>query len=143
MAAQAIPKILLVDDNRDFLQVTGEILRMKAGYDVILLEEGGRTFDVARQEKPDVIMLDVYMPNADGPQICRELKASDDLANIPILFLIVRGRSSQLLNNKKSETHHYKKNQHYGQYRFYSHNHRILSRYAPQMKVLPKEHSIM
>ena len=95
MAAQPTPKILLVDDNQDFLQVTGEILRLKAGYDVILLEEGRRTFDVARQEKPDVIMLDVYMPDADGPQICRELKASDDLANIPILFLTAVGAQAQ------------------------------------------------
>ncbi len=81
------PKILLVDDNREFLKVTEEILRRNTGYEVISLEEGSKTLEVAQKENPDVIVLDVYMPDADGPQICRLLKDSEELKNIPVLFL--------------------------------------------------------
>lgn len=91
MAASATPTILLVDDNLEFLQVTGEILREMAGYHVVPLDEGRQALEVARRENPDVIVLDVYMPDPDGPQVCRQLKASPELSNIPVLFMTAVG----------------------------------------------------
>jgi signal transduction histidine kinase len=55
----AIPKILLVDDNPDFLEVTERILSSRAGYNVLTLTEGSRTLEMAKNEKPDIIVLDV------------------------------------------------------------------------------------
>lgn len=81
------PKILLVDDNREFLNITREILERNTDYQVIPLAEGSRALQVARKENPDVIVLDVYMPDADGPSICRSLKKNKELKNIPVLFL--------------------------------------------------------
>lgn len=92
MAVAIKPKVLLVDDNREFLEVTESILREMTDYQVYSLGKGSETLEIARREKPDVIVLDVYMPDADGPQICRELKASPDLRNIPVLFLTAVGQ---------------------------------------------------
>lgn len=91
MAFTSDAKILLVDDNREFLDVTEEILRKMAGYNVVALEEGSRALEVAGREQPDVIVLDVYMPDLNGPEICHLLKASPELANIPVLFLTAVG----------------------------------------------------
>jgi signal transduction histidine kinase len=92
MAPLATPKILLVDDNRDFLEVTEKILDEMTDYQVVSLDQGGETLETALREKPDVIVLDVYMPGADGAQICRELKTTQDLQNIPVLFLTAVGQ---------------------------------------------------
>ena len=85
------PKVLLVDDNPEFLEVMERILTSRTNYNVLTLQEGERALEVTRSEMPDVIVLDVYMPGADGPQICRQLKALPEVANIPILFLTAVG----------------------------------------------------
>lgn len=89
------PKILLVDDDTAFLSATSELLRQKAGYQVISLSEGKQTLEIASEEMPDVIALDVYMPDVDGPQLCRQLKRDEVLRHIPILFLTGAGVSAR------------------------------------------------
>ncbi len=85
------PKILLVDDNTEFLNITQQLLQARTEYDILTLSEGSRTLEVSLKEKPDVIVLDVYMPDAEGPQVCRELKRAPEVANIPVLFLTAVG----------------------------------------------------
>ncbi len=85
------PKILLVDDNSEFLQVTKQLLHAKGEYEILTLDKGSKTIEYTKKHKPDVIVLDVYMPDAEGPQICRQLKATPELSNIPILFLTAVG----------------------------------------------------
>ncbi|MCX6640578.1 MAG: ATP-binding protein [bacterium] len=86
-AEQLRPTILIVDDNQEFLRAIEEILSLKAGFHVVCLSDGRKTMEVAAREQPDVIVLDVYMPGTDGPTICRWLKSTKKLANIPVLFL--------------------------------------------------------
>jgi signal transduction histidine kinase len=85
------PRVMLVDDNRDFLQSTEAILQTLAGYQVITLDDPCQALDTARREKPDVIVLDVYMPGMNGPQVCRELKNAPELRHVPVLFLTAVG----------------------------------------------------
>ena len=85
------PKILLVDDNTEFLNITQKLLQARTGYNILTLSEGSRTLEVSLKEKPDVIVLDVYMPDAEGPEVCRELKRVPEVANIPVLFLTAVG----------------------------------------------------
>ncbi len=84
-------RILIIDDNRDFLQAMEAVLHGFAGYEVYGLADPTKTVEVVRSENPDVIVLDIYMPEMNGPQICRLLKAAPEFRHIPILFLTAVG----------------------------------------------------
>ncbi|TKJ42146.1 hypothetical protein CEE37_00275 [candidate division LCP-89 bacterium B3_LCP] len=95
MQSKHTPTVLLVDDNKEFLDVTEKILREITGYNVLTLADGRETIQVATTQKPDVIVLDVYMPGRDGPDICRQLKGTQELDNIPVLLLTGGGNDAQ------------------------------------------------
>ena len=79
-------KILVVDDDPDLVDATSMILKAKK-YDVSVAYDGVEGLEKARNEKPDLIVLDVMMPKKDGYTLCRELKADPDLSGIPVLLL--------------------------------------------------------
>ena len=62
-------KILLIDDHRTVLRLLEAILRLK-GYDLLYAENGRQGLALARQEHPDLILLDVMMPEIDGYKVC-------------------------------------------------------------------------
>jgi PAS domain S-box-containing protein len=77
--------ILVVDDTDDLRTLTGEILRL-AGFTVIEARNGAEAL-VRANERPDLIVLDVHMPDMDGFEVCRRLKERADTAAIPVLYL--------------------------------------------------------
>jgi DNA-binding response OmpR family regulator len=79
-------KILVVDDDPDLVETTSMILKAKQ-YDVIAAYGGVEGIEKARAEKPDLIVLDVMMPDKDGYSVCKELKADPALSGIPVLLL--------------------------------------------------------
>jgi len=79
-------KILVVDDDPDLVEATSIILKTK-NYDVSAAYDGVEGLEKARNEKPDLIVLDVMMPQKDGYTLCKELKADPDLSRIPVLLL--------------------------------------------------------
>jgi len=79
-------KILIVDDDPDLVEAVSIILESK-GYEVVTAYDGVEGLKKARTEKPDLIVLDVMMPNKDGYEVCKELKADDTYRSIPILLL--------------------------------------------------------
>jgi len=79
-------KILVVDDDPDLVDATSMILKSKK-YDVSVAYDGVEGLEKARNEKPDLIVLDVMMPKKDGYTLCKELKADPDLSGIPVLLL--------------------------------------------------------
>jgi two-component system alkaline phosphatase synthesis response regulator PhoP len=79
-------KILVVDDDPDLVDATSIILKSRK-YEVIVAYGGIEGLEKARNEKPDLIVLDVMMPDKDGYTVCRELKADPDLSGIPVLLL--------------------------------------------------------
>lgn len=88
---QGPPKILVVDDNHDFLAAIETILRNMGGYQVICVDDPEKALPSAREHQPDVIILDVYMPGMNGPQVCRLLKSDPGVRHIPVLFLTAVG----------------------------------------------------
>lgn len=80
-------KILLVDDEADFVDATKFILESKGGYDVVVAYDGVEGLEKTKSEKPDLIILDVMMPNKHGYKMCEELKASEEYCDIPIVLL--------------------------------------------------------
>ena len=83
-------KILLVDDEPDILEIVGFNLT-NAGYQVITAENGSEGVKKARQEKPQLIILDVMMPEMDGIEACEQIRGIPELKDSIITFLTARG----------------------------------------------------
>jgi len=79
-------KILLVDDDVDFVEATKTILESQA-YEVIIAGEGDEGLRKAREENPDLILLDIIMPVKDGFAAVEQLKKDPQLSKIPTLML--------------------------------------------------------
>lgn len=79
-------KILVVDDDPASLEVLGAMLKGQ-GYRPILVSSGRQALDVAETEKPKLILLDVVMPDLDGLEVCRRLKAHARLKNVPVICI--------------------------------------------------------
>ena len=83
-------KILLVDDEPDILEIVGYNLSSE-GYRVITAENGLEAVKVAKKEKPQLIILDVMMPEMDGIEACEQIRKISDLSDTIITFLTARG----------------------------------------------------
>lgn len=83
-------KILLVDDEPDILEFIGFNLE-KEGYQVYTSNNGKKAIEIAKEVHPHLIILDVMMPDLDGIETCREIRASEGLKNVVITFLTARG----------------------------------------------------
>jgi two-component system alkaline phosphatase synthesis response regulator PhoP len=82
-------KILLVDDEQDILDLLSYNLE-KEGYDVYTAHNGIKCLEIARQIIPDIILLDVMMPEMDGMEACKEIRDDDRLKNVLVAFLTAR-----------------------------------------------------
>lgn len=83
------PKILVVDDEQHIVELV-EFNLTKEGYEVITAYDGETAIEKARQEKPDLIILDIMLPKIDGLGVCRKLYAENATQDIPILMLTAR-----------------------------------------------------
>ncbi|MEE8318854.1 MAG: response regulator [Dehalococcoidales bacterium] len=81
-----IPRILLIDDDPDFVEATRIVLESKP-YEVIVSYNGDDGLQKAREENPDLIILDVIMPGKDGFTTAEQLKKDAELKNIPVIML--------------------------------------------------------
>jgi two-component system, OmpR family, alkaline phosphatase synthesis response regulator PhoP len=89
-------KILLVDDEPDILEFMEYNLK-KEGYTVFLAKNGREALDIARKEKPVLMILDIMMPEMDGIETCRQIRAIPGLKNTLVAFLTARNEEySQL-----------------------------------------------
>jgi DNA-binding response OmpR family regulator len=79
-------KVLLVDDD-DMLRKMTEILLSKQGFEVLTAENGDKAIQQLKVMHPDVILMDVMMPDMDGFSVCREIKTNPVTAGIPIVML--------------------------------------------------------
>ena len=79
-------KILLVDDDEDFVEATKLVLESKP-YEVVAAYDGDEGLAKARQERPDLIILDIIMPVKDGFNAAEQLKKDPELRDIPVLML--------------------------------------------------------
>lgn len=83
--ANQFPLILVVDDEATNLQLLKQILRDQ--YRLLFAKDGARALELARQERPDLILLDVMMPGMTGYEVCRQLKADARTSPIPVIFV--------------------------------------------------------
>lgn len=88
--------ILVVDDNHDLVKTVERAL-MREGHEVIAASSGAVALSLMQQRRPDVIVLDVVMPDMDGFEVCRQIRAHPELGKTPVLFLTVRQEIEDVL----------------------------------------------
>jgi len=88
-------KVLLVDDSNTVLLMEKMILQ-KGPYEIITARDGVEGVAKAQSELPDVILLDVMMPNLDGLSACAAIRADPDTAHIPIVMVTTRGEEQNI-----------------------------------------------
>jgi pilus assembly protein CpaE len=84
-------KILVVDDDVETLRLVGLMLQ-RQGYQIIAANNGTQALSSAKLEQPDIILLDVMMPDMDGYEVTRQLRADPNTANTPILMFSAKGQ---------------------------------------------------
>jgi DNA-binding response OmpR family regulator len=82
--------ILVVDDDEDVAETIERSLR-RAGHEALVAHRGADALQIARQRRPELIVLDIMMPGMNGIEVCRHVRANPDLAKTPILFLTAKG----------------------------------------------------
>lgn len=88
-----MPKIMIVEDEEDIVTLLRYNLE-SAGFDVVSETNGGRAIDVIAAQEPDLLLLDWMLPEKSGIDICRDIRDSNDLRNIPIIMLTARGEEA-------------------------------------------------
>jgi len=83
-------KIMVVDDEPDILFTVGQMLEMN-GYDVVKVKNGNECLDKLHEGVPDLVLLDIMMPEVSGWDVAAKIKENPEWANIPIIFLTAKG----------------------------------------------------
>ena len=81
-----MPKILVVDDDKAATALFQQALMMNQ-YDVITLNESSKVLETVTQEHPDLVILDLMMPDPDGFKVCRMLRADPIVRRVPIIIV--------------------------------------------------------
>ncbi len=82
---KAMPKkILIVEDNELNMKLFNDLLEAH-GYETVQTKEGLLALEMAREHKPDLILMDIQLPEISGVQVTRDIKADKDIASIPVI----------------------------------------------------------
>ncbi len=87
--------ILIVDDDPNIVTAI-EYLMKGAGYDVVIANDGQEALTYLSDNIPSLTILDVMMPNKNGFEVCREVRADERLTAMPILILTAKGRITEI-----------------------------------------------
>ncbi len=98
---QEKPLILLVDDTPKNLQVMATILT-NARYRITIAKSAARALQILDNVTPDLILLDIMMPEMDGFELCRRLKTSETTREIPVIFLTIKAETEDIVKGFQS-----------------------------------------
>ncbi|MDD5109233.1 MAG: response regulator [Candidatus Omnitrophica bacterium] len=96
-------KILIIDDEGDILKLAKTRLEAN-GYKVITLDSGENAVEIAKNEKPNIILLDIVMPGKDGYDVCKELKADQITCKIPVIIFTAQYPQEEYVKIKSVAT---------------------------------------
>jgi signal transduction histidine kinase len=100
------PYILLVDDTEANLRVLGPLLRAE-GWAVAAATRGQQALNIIAQRRPDLVLLDVMMPEMDGFEVCRRLRADPALRDLPVLFITALTEEENIIRGFREGGHDY------------------------------------
>jgi two-component system phosphate regulon response regulator PhoB len=85
-----MPRILIVEDEKDLLELLVYNLKA-AGYEVLASGDGANVVELTREHLPDLVLLDLMLPEASGLDLCRSLKADQKTKHIPVIMVTAKG----------------------------------------------------
>lgn len=91
-----IEKVLLVDDDPRIRKIAQISLEGVGGWKVSLVASGFEAIEAATKEKPDVILLDVMMPEMDGPTTLAKIRENKEIAEVPVIFFTAKVQKQEL-----------------------------------------------
>lgn len=83
-------KILIVDDEEHIVELLDFNLK-NAGYETFIATDGIKAINIAKEEKPNLVLLDLMLPGIDGLEVCKEIKKDKDMKNTSIIMLTAKG----------------------------------------------------
>ncbi len=91
-----MPKILVVEDEADIRELVAFSLVNFGDFEVVKARNGVEAVTVAKEEKPDLILMDVRMPKMTGYEACAQLKEFPETRDIPVVFLSAKGQEAEI-----------------------------------------------
>ena len=88
-------KVLIVDDEPSIL-LSLEFLMKKEGYKVFIARDGKEAFDIIKEHKPNIVLLDIMMPNVDGYQVCKFIKSTPEYVQMKVVFMSAKNKESDI-----------------------------------------------
>jgi DNA-binding response OmpR family regulator len=88
-------KVLIVDDSRTALMMSEMILK-DGPFKILTASDGAQAVDVAVSEQPDLILMDVCMPNKDGFEALKEIRSREETQAIPVIMVTTRGEAENI-----------------------------------------------
>jgi CheY-like chemotaxis protein len=92
----ALRKVLVVEDNPDIRTIVRAALEMMGGFEVRACESGAEALEAVAQFGPQLMLLDVMMPDLDGPGVLGRLRERPDTAALPVVFLTAKAAPSEI-----------------------------------------------
>ena len=89
-------KVPMVDDTPSNLDILGHILK-QVGLNVSVALNGTIALKIINEDKPDLVLLDIMMPDISGYDVCRKLKKNDDTKDIPVIFITAMAQTEDLI----------------------------------------------
>lgn len=98
---KALNKILFVDDDPDICSVVEIALATIANYDLVVCKNGHEAIEKSKSLLPDLLLLDIMMPEIDGLTLCDHLREQEGYQNIPVIFVTAKVHSRAINNYKE------------------------------------------
>jgi two-component system alkaline phosphatase synthesis response regulator PhoP len=95
-------KILLVDDRLEIVVLTARLLE-KEGYEVTIAQNGLKCLELLKTEKPDLVLLDIMMPDMDGWEVCNKIKGNEKTKDVLVAMFTVKTEKEDLEKRSESE----------------------------------------
>jgi two-component system phosphate regulon response regulator PhoB len=99
-------QVLVVDDNDDNVRIIGEILRTR-GFTVRVAHDGATALRALEEQRPDVVLLDVMMPEMDGMEVLDRIRTNPQLANVPVILVTAKAQDEDVLAGYKVGADYY------------------------------------
>jgi len=96
-------KVLIIDDEVDFCYFVQKNLMRDGMFDVIIATNGNDGIELAKNEEPDIILLDLFMPDMPGEDVAAALKENSATTDTPILYVTALATNDDIVDNKESK----------------------------------------